>query len=700
MTALLWACTLSASVYAGAPFYVVKADTLVHLNEVTVTAKRIEHAGDRYVIHVPTNENKNMDEVLRQAPGIWMDNRSILINGTGGTKVFVNDREIRLEGEQLVAYLRSIPAQNIKRVEVQSMADAGRSADLQGGIICLYLRKKTIDGLSASLSLDERIGSRMHTWQPTAFLDVRKGKWNVYASGAYTLRPTDKGRASSVRHYRSDNIAMQSSERVGSPYRHYRLSVGGLLDIDSTQQIGLETEWAGSSLRQNSEALTLLSIAGVARNSRGDYRQQSQYDAGSIATNYKKTLDARGSELKVMGDYIHKSSSSNNFYSILSLWNNVDTAYSKHTSADYDIASADVSVHHRLPHAQQLLWGGRYAFTRMNNKAADCDLLYHEHIGAIYAEYSFHAGRWNGSAGLRLEHTATRNRTDGIHRNSTDLYPHVSVTYAFDEMKQWMLNLQYAEKVERPNFLYMNPTRIQTSEYAYMVGNPRLRPTYIYKFYLTLIAAYRYTLTIGCNSNKDIVRPYSRQDALNPLSNYVTYENHRGENDWFVALSAPIDMGRSLRLTVNMVGVRQYIRKNGDEKYDAHNLVFANATLAARMGKGFNAELEYSLHNRMYTSNSQIGTSQNVGFTVRKLLLNGRMTVVAGVENLFNRYERYRVVLPHYTTDTEMRMPSDGRKIRIGLSWRIDKGKKAEKRKVESSAAEERNRMEQETKKY
>ena len=55
MTALLWACTLSASVYAGAPFYVVKADTLVHLNEVTVTAKRIEHAGDRYVILVPTN---------------------------------------------------------------------------------------------------------------------------------------------------------------------------------------------------------------------------------------------------------------------------------------------------------------------------------------------------------------------------------------------------------------------------------------------------------------------------------------------------------------------------------------------------------------------------------------------------------------------------------------------------------------------
>ena len=45
-----------------------------------------------------------------------------------------------------------------------------------------------------------------------------------------------------------------------------------------------------------------------------------------------------------------------------------------------------------------------------------------------------------------------------------------------------MLIGQYGRYIERPTFSALNPNRIQTSEYSYLIGNPMLRPTYINKF--------------------------------------------------------------------------------------------------------------------------------------------------------------------------------------------------------------------------
>lgn len=84
------------------------------LREVVVRAKNIERKADRFIMSVMPSAGKDGTELLSQAPGVWLSDGTISINGAQGAKVFVDDREIRLTGEELLAYLRSLKSEDIK----------------------------------------------------------------------------------------------------------------------------------------------------------------------------------------------------------------------------------------------------------------------------------------------------------------------------------------------------------------------------------------------------------------------------------------------------------------------------------------------------------------------------------------------------------------------------------------------------------
>ena len=111
------------------------------LKEVVVQAKNIERKADRFVLSVSPSTGKDGTELLSQAPGVWLAEDNISINGAQGTKVFVDNREIKLTGEELLTYLRSLKSEDIRRIEVIPIAGAEYEASSRGGIILISLRQ-------------------------------------------------------------------------------------------------------------------------------------------------------------------------------------------------------------------------------------------------------------------------------------------------------------------------------------------------------------------------------------------------------------------------------------------------------------------------------------------------------------------------------------------------------------------------------
>ena len=108
------------------------------IDEVIVKAQMIRREADRFVVDVANAETavgRNGMELLRQSPGVWVQEDNISINGSSGTKLFINNREIRLSGEALVNYVKNLRAEDISKIEVVPQTGADQDADATGGAI-------------------------------------------------------------------------------------------------------------------------------------------------------------------------------------------------------------------------------------------------------------------------------------------------------------------------------------------------------------------------------------------------------------------------------------------------------------------------------------------------------------------------------------------------------------------------------------
>ena len=259
-----------------------------------------------------------------------------------------------------------------------------------------------------------------------------------------------------------------------------------------------------------------------------------------------------------------------------------------------------------------------------------------------------------------------------------------------------MLVGQYARYIERPAFSALNPNRVQTSDYHYQIGNPALKPMYTDRLNLTFVYDYRYTLTIGCNLNRDLIRQFTKQDPVNQDVSFVTYENHNRENHWFVALNIPWQPVYWFSWNSNWVGVRQDIRVYAENHFQTHYLYFGNATASFFLPWDVRLDLQYTGSSRLYSGNSEVNPRHTLDLRCQKRW-GDRWSVQIGVDNIFNQFPGYVARLDDYIHVTDYGAKSSGRLFKIGISWNFNAGRKINKMAVEKDSSSERDRL---TKQY
>jgi hypothetical protein len=99
-------------------------DEMTGLDEVTVQSSRPEIIiePDKTIVNVEGTvmaEGSNTLDVIGRSPGVYVDqDGNINLNGRTGVTVMINDRPTYMSSTDLANYLRSMPAENIKSIEV------------------------------------------------------------------------------------------------------------------------------------------------------------------------------------------------------------------------------------------------------------------------------------------------------------------------------------------------------------------------------------------------------------------------------------------------------------------------------------------------------------------------------------------------------------------------------------------------------
>lgn len=677
------------------------------IGTVTVTAHTVTRESDRFVLSInnaPSLAGRDGTELLALAPGVWIADSGISINGAAGTQVYVDGRQLKGSAEENAAYLRSLTAADIARIEVVPQTGAEFAADTRGGAILITLRRRTTGGMDGNLQTSTTQGDGLSNYAASGRIGARAGKWTLDASGSGSFTPQSESVYTETRKYGQTYLPYWGESRSKQRVNYGRGALAAVYDPNPRHTAGLSAEYNSRSVRMPTSALTTL----------GELLSDSRYDqntSGSTFTataNYIWRIDTLGSELKIIADYTRHAADGDNDYKTVITTPDAsrDSVYRSSSAARYDILTADAGLTRKLPHGLTLRAGGRYTRNTTDDRSGydvarqqawialpeyGYDQHYTEQTGAAYASLALSVKRWDLSAGLRGEYTSVSSQEVG--RDYFGLFPNLSVNHSLNDMRTWMLIAQYSRNIERPSFAYLNPAWIQSSDYSAMTGNPALRPTYIHRLSLTAVWKYRYTLTLGGNLHHDLIREVASTDPENPDLVIIRPENHYTEDHWFAALSAPVKITRWWNLSVNAVGVLQCIRLERSDPMSTHWLLFADATAGFTLPAGFYFEAVYRIQSRLYSGNSEIGARHTLDATIKKQLCNKKLTLFVKAANLTDAGWEFASTTDGMRRTTKGSNAWTGRSFKIGVTWNFRSGQKFRATKVESASEGDRKRL-------
>lgn len=153
----------------------------VNMNEVTVTGTKavIENQIDKMVYN-PGNDLTTQGgvaiDILKKVPMVSVDiNGNVELMGSSNVRFLINGKPSSIFGASITDALQSIPASQIKSIDVITSPGAKYDATGTGGIINIVLKENEIQGINGNVNLSA--GTRFENGSFT--LNARKGNFGV-----------------------------------------------------------------------------------------------------------------------------------------------------------------------------------------------------------------------------------------------------------------------------------------------------------------------------------------------------------------------------------------------------------------------------------------------------------------------------------------------------------------------------------------
>lgn len=170
------------------------APDVAQLEGVEVAAERqqVQVQIDRTVYSTaddPASAGGNAANVLEGIPSVDVDvDGNVSLRGSGNVAILINGRPAPVGAEFIAAYLKSLPAGTIDRVEVIPNPSARYEPEGMGGILNIVLKENVDRGVGGSVSVG---GDSRGGYQGNGTLTYGRGKWNLGAT--YGFRQEEGG---------------------------------------------------------------------------------------------------------------------------------------------------------------------------------------------------------------------------------------------------------------------------------------------------------------------------------------------------------------------------------------------------------------------------------------------------------------------------------------------------------------------------
>ncbi len=688
---------------------IVLKESATAIDEVVVEATKIRREADRFVVDISNSAaaiGKDGTELLKQSPGVRVDDDEISINGASGTKVYINDREIRLSGEELVRYVQQLRAEDISKIEVVPQTGADYDASSAGGMIMITTRRRLDNGVMGSVRMYTSQSKYLQHYNPSASINARVGKFDLSASGWFNNSTTD-WHAEENTAYKTTNAAMSAKSLQTGPYTGYGTSLSAVAELNKRHTLGASFDfWVNDSDEDNTSS-TLYRGEDAERLSESLYKTYNKYENYTATLNYIIKTDTLGSKLKFIADYTQRDTrnGSDNRTTINELpLPQYDSLYKNDNTGLFRVATATAARERTFSQHWTLKYGAKYTYNEINSVATyryknegvwvpsvvdDYNISYAENIAAAYAVASMRYGRWSAVVGLRGEYTHTDGKGSDVSQNYFSLFPNANLSFALDKAGKHSLVAQYSRTISRPNFWALMPQRMQVSDYTYQTGNPLLDPAYTDSYSLTAVVAYKYSVSLMAMVTKDRISQMVVADPNDPRMLNLTYANMPALHQYAVSVSIPLTLTKWWDWTTNLFGQIQEQQLTADSPVTTHSFASWYTSMTFKLPHKFYIDATLNGFTDIVESNAHIKGQNRLSVSVKKQIKDS-WTLVCSVNNILNQDQLITFRQDEFTRQIRTRGGGSMLGATLGVTWSFKSGKAFNSKSIEKGDSDSR----------
>lgn len=512
---------------------VLKNDSSLVLNEVVVSARRptVRLKSDRIVYDLSTNPFKDDTalEMMKFVPLVSSNSESFSIIGKDYTEVYINGRKSRQSKEALVAYLKSLPAGNIKNIEVITAPNSTFRGEGNFGVINIELKANEDEGIKGLFS-SQVWKTHFFKERGTLNLDYHKKKWSVNLSAGATNASDWKNNLVSTTYKQDPLFTSTNTLTDGNKITTFANLITSCQLADN-QIIGFilnaslnRGKWteSGDTQFKNADLQSVDSLLDIR------YQSKSYNPEFTINANYKiKSKDSRKS-LSVDLDYLHNynNQESDNRMNRLDKDQNILGIYKEFRQVSpqqTNVLSGKIEYENKRCSLFDFQTGVDFYYSSINNNdtyaitkngVEEVDNLrsnrfeINEYTPALYLHLN---KQWSEkittAGGCRLEYTNYRgmqHTTDERIKNDYfNFLPSLYLSYHPSPHHKLNYNLSY--RISRPSFRQLNPFMVYTSPVSYTKGNPFLKPEKRILHNLQYQLANKYLFTVSYDERRDVI---------------------------------------------------------------------------------------------------------------------------------------------------------------------------------------------------
>lgn len=684
---------------------------------VTAQAKLVENKIDKMVYNAEkdlTSQGGVATDILKKVPQVSVDvDGNVELSGSTSIRFLINGKPSTAFGSSITDVLQSIPASQIKSIEVVTNPGAKYDAQGLGGIINIILKQNTARGINGNVSVT--VGTRVENGSLNFNARNKNFGINAFVSGNTRLAVTSKTTSSRISNDTANNLKQLLNNDGSSRFTRHGIESGigfdwtlkkknnftGSFNYNSfgnngtgyVHQNQVAMDYGGSTLSN----LFLLNQSG----------NTSRFHNADVALNYKRTFTKEDQELT--------ASINSSFGNNLGITSNEQFILPQ-DSLSYGVRARNpskqhetqVQVDYQQPLAKNIMLGvgGKTTFRdissysdvqsfRAAGKSYSYDsslsnnLDYHQKVYAVYAELSFPVAKlFDVKVGSRYERTETNSFYSNAQQQLQAPGYNTIVPSVFLSKKlgdDQVIKISYSKRIERPDYWDLNPFINTADPKNISAGNPYLLPEIGQRYEIGYSRDFpklgSIMISAFFRNNGQDIQPYTRYysslqvgDSIYHNVSVNTRENIGTEKNTGVNLFANLHATSKLSIRGNVFAFYRHIINAVDKGADRSSFNYRlNMNATYQFSPLLAAEFFGSFSSARNEVQGKYPSFTTYSMAIRKMFWNKKASIALTATNPFNEYVNQRLELygTNFTQTSLRKIPF--RSIGINFTWKFGK---------------------------